>query len=645
MFVLKNLILLLTKKFTMKKTLLFSVVLALTAIALNAQTPIGMADTIPTIDGVRDSLWDAAPKYLVVDPTSWSPNAGIKSDEDFSLSWSAMWDTVNLYFIFELMDDVVTIGDTAKEGGVAKVWMNDNVEVGIGPYGYRFCWGRDADPDTTNKDKNNPGGFTQVSMATTGGYNIEVMIPWATLSNDSVNIGEDPDIDSAFMSSIYGADLDNPDGWNWNELGGHLMWPFGWGSGPIVLAATAAIDDTAPAIPANLTVSNVTYKSADLLWDSVADTDFLGYMIYDSAAPFKYVMDTTGFAATLKAEETYKFIVKAFDGQNLSPASNVAEAITPAAPKPLDLEIAKYTGGLANPFEDFDVWDAQPKIKIERQATPGVDPSDHSAEFSAMWDDNKLYIVTYVMDDVLYNLSETEGWKNDAVEYHFDLNNERDGTSTDSQLPPWQEDNFQYRAIAKRPELQTGSTPAPDWTDVGMATWDMEDDQFNVVGFYIEASFPWSTLNASSKDSAHIVPAVDVAIGFDINSGDVDDDPEDRKALVWSSIQYSPHANTSEYGQLILKETVTSVDNLQAEESMISVYPNPTSGDLNVNLLEKAFENLNIIDMTGRTIRSMNIEGRTGTVSLNISDLSGGIYFVTVTNNGRSLQQARFIKK
>jgi hypothetical protein len=629
----------------MKKALLFSVVLALSAIALNAQTPIGIADTIPTIDGVRDSLWDAAPKYLVVDPTSWSPNAGIKSDEDFSMSWSAMWDTTNLYFFFEFMDDVVTTGDTAIEGTSAKVWMNDNVEVGIGPYSYRFCWGRDNVTDTTNQDKNNPGGFTQKSVAITGGYVMEVMIPWATLSNDSVNIGTKPDVDSAFNASIVGADLDNTAGWNWNELEGHLQWPWGWGGAPIVLAETAPIDETAPATPANLAASDVTFQGAKLTWDEVADDDLLGYMLYNGTAPFAYVRDTTVLNANLKADTSHAFTVKSFDGQNLSAASDTADVDTPAPPQPLDLEIAKYTGGLANPFEDFDVWDVQPRIKIERQATPGVDPSDHSAEFSAMWDDTKLYIVTYVMDDVLYNLSETEGWKNDAVEYHFDLNNERDGTSTDSQLPPWQEDNFQYRAIAKRPELQTGSTPAPVWTDVAMATWDMEDDQFNVVGYYIEAAFPWSTLNASSNGTANIVPAVDVAIGFDINSGDVDDDPENRKAVIWSSVQYSAHANTSEYGQLILKGTATSVDNMQAVESMISVYPNPTSGDLNVNLPDRELENLNIMDITGRTVRSMNIEGRTGTVSLNISDLSSGIYFVIVTNNGRSLEQTRFIKK
>ncbi len=625
----------------MKKALLLSVVLALAALALNAQTPIGMADTIPTIDGTRDTLWDDAPKYLAVNPSSWSPSAGIKSDEDFFLSWSAMWDTINLYFIFELMDDVVTTGELDSLGN--RDWMNDNVEVNIGDgtntYKYRFAWGRDSN----NLQSPNPGGFTQKSVEVTGGYNIEVMIPWATLNNDSVKIGEDPDVDSSFSVSVTGADLDNPDGWNWDELEGHLDWTES--AGGVVLAEIAPIDETAPAAPANLTASDVTFKGANLLWDEVADADLLGYVVYDSTAPFAYVKDTTGLAASLKAESIYKFLVKSFDGQNLSGASNEAEANTPAPPQPLDLQIAKYTGGLTNPFEDFDVWDAQPKMKIERQATAGVDPADHSAEFSAMWDDTKLYIVTYVMDDILYNLSETEGWKNDAVEYHFDLNNERDGTSTDSQLPPWQEDNFQYRAVAKRPELQTGSTPAPVWTDVAMATWDLEDDEFNVVGYYIETSFPWSTLNASANDSANIVPAVDLAIGFDINSGDVDTDPENRLARVWSSVQNSAHANTSEYGQLILKQTITSVDDVQVEESLISVYPNPTSGDLNVNLPDRELDNLNIIDMTGRTVKSMNIAGRTGTVSVSLSELANGIYFVTVGNNGRSIEQARFIKK
>ncbi len=599
-----------------------------------AQTPIGQTDTPPTIDGTKDASWDVAPAYLVVDPSSWSPSAAIMSDEDFSLTWSAIWDDTNLYFFFEFMDDVVTTGELDSMAN--KDWMNDNVEVGIGPYGYRFAWNRDDEILGTNQG--NPGGYMQKSVEVSGGYVIEVSIPWTTLVNDTINIGENPAIGTTLTVSVVGGDLDNPDGWNWNELEGHLN----WSAAEVILAATAAIDDVAPAAPANLTASNVNFAGAELSWDASADEDVIGYMLYNGTAPFSYVVGATELTAALAAEASFAFTVKAIDSQNRSGASNQADVSTPAPPVPMVQNIGKYTGTYPNPFEDFDAWDALPKLGIGRQATPDVDPADHSASFSAMWDETNLYVKTYVHDDIFYNASETEGWKNDAVEYHFDMNNERNGSSTDSQLPPYEADNFQYRAVYKKPELQTGSTPAPDWTGVTMVTWDLQNASFEVVGYYIEATFPWATLNIPGSTS--ITPAVDVAIGFDINSGDTDDNPNARKSVVWSSVEFSPHANTSQYGQLVLKDNVVSVEKMDKAQ-VVSVYPNPTTRDLHVELPDAQMELLQIKDILGRTVYSQEIEGRTGTMRIDLSGLPQGVYVLTVDGKGETMGLSKFIKK
>lgn len=599
-----------------------------------AQTPIGQTDTPPTIDGTKDAAWDVAPSYLALDPSSWSPSANIMSDEDFSLSWSALWDATNLYFFFEFMDDVVTTGDLTSEDN--RDWMNDNVEVGVGPYGYRFAWARDDDELASGAG--NPGGITQKSMEVTGGYVIEVSIPWSTLVNDTVTIGENPAIDDIIALSVSGADLDDPAGWNWDQLEGHRH----WGGGEIILATAATIDDTAPAAPANLTATNVSYQGANLMWDASADEDVLGYMLYNGIAPFSYVTNATEYAATLAADASFVFTAKASDGQNMSAASNQADVKTPAAPVPLVQNIGQYTGTYPNPFEDFDTWEAQPKLGILRQATPDIDPADHSASFSAMWDATNLYVLTYVHDDIYYNGSETEGWKNDAVEYHFDMNNERNGSSTDEALPPYEADNFQYRAVYKKPELQTGSTPAPDWTGITMVTWDLQNDAFEVVGYYIEATFPWATLNIPGSTS--ITPAVDVAIGFDINSGDTDENPEARKSVVWSSVENSPHANTSEYGQLVLKADIVSVGKMD-RASALSVYPNPAIDVLHVILPDAQMDLLQIKDILGRTVHSQELEGRTGTIKIDLSGLTQGVYFVTVDGKGDTMGLSKFIKK
>jgi len=602
------------------------------------ETHIGMAAAPVVIDGTVDADWDDVPKYPAVNPASWSPSAGIVDDADFSLTWSGLWDADNLYFLFEFKDDVVTTGDLEREDSNAKSWMNDNVEMGIGPYKYRFSYGRDDDIAATN-EANTPQGFTQKSMTVEGGYVIEVMIPWSDMVNDSVTIGESPDIDTTLEVWITGADLDNPDGWNWDELEGHLGWT---GLNPVVLAATAFVDSEAPAAPANLAASAITYEGATLSWDGVADEDLIGYVIYEGTAPFAYPAGAEETELVLAADTEYSFTVMSFDGQNLSAASDAAVVTTLPAPSPKVIDIDKYTGGFANPFEDFDVWDAQPRYAIERQITGTIDNElDHAAEFSVMWDDDNLYVVTYVIDDEINNSNEDNPWENDAVEIHFDMNNERDGTSTDSQIEPYQADNFQYRLIAYKGEMQTGSTPAPDWTGVGQATWDLEDDDFNKIGFYSEANFPWTSLNTPFSGS--IVPEVGLAIGFDIKSGDQDAGEDKNNSMTWSSIENSPHANTSEYGQLILRLGGTGMDKEQVRA--LSVYPNPASDLLSVSLPDGEMDNLTVSDITGRQVLNLNLNGSNGLVNLDLSELAHGLYFVSVSNNNERLGLAKFIKK
>ena len=57
-------------------------------------------------------------------------------------------------------------------------------------------------------------------------------------------------------------------------------------------------------------------------------------------------------------------------------------------------------------------------------------------------------LVTYVVDNDIYNAVAENGWSNDNVEYHFDMGNERDGTSCeDVDGDKYLQDNFQYRAV------------------------------------------------------------------------------------------------------------------------------------------------------------------------------------------------------
>ncbi len=72
-----------------------------------------------------------------------------------------------------------------------------------------------------------------------------------------------------------------------------------------------------------------------------------------------------------------------------------------------------------------------------------------------------------------------------------------------------------------------------------------------------------------------------------------------------------------------------------------SVYPNPTSGVLNINFSQLSENNFNVqvIDAFGKVYQQINSEDMNGTssVSFDLTDLNTGIYFVKVsTENGQS---------
>lgn len=73
----------------------------------------------------------------------------------------------------------------------------------------------------------------------------------------------------------------------------------------------------------------------------------------------------------------------------------------------------------------------------------------------------------------------------------------------------------------------------------------------------------------------------------------------------------------------------------------LSIYPNPTSNNLNISSatnLDKA--NYQIVDVLGKTV----ISGRLEYETINVSSLSNGIYFLKVSNNSAT-QTIKFIKK
>ncbi len=92
-----------------------------------------------------------------------------------------------------------------------------------------------------------------------------------------------------------------------------------------------------------------------------------------------------------------------------------------------------------------------------------------------------------------------------------------------------------------------------------------------------------------------------------------------------------------------------TIDLIWGSNGTISMYPNPTSGLLNVEINVEKSSNITIrvMDMSGRTVKTTEAKAVQGVnkVELNLNDVSSGIYNVQVIENGKLIVTNRVNKK
>jgi chitodextrinase len=607
---------------------------------------IGMTDDAISIDGVRESAWGAAPQYVAVDPTTWTPNPDHQSLADCSFKWSALWDEDSLYVFVSVMDDIPTTGDFEAEGSSAKSWMNDNVELSIAPidgegnpWFFRFGYNREPldlgllDPEP----KNTPVGSRYATADQTGGWVMEAAIPWKILSIDPGSFTGWADIDKKFNVGIYVADLDDPAATSWDKLSGHVQWPKGWSTADVTLAETVAIDPVAPAAPKGVTASDITLTGATLSWTASPEADVAGYLVLKGEAPFIYTAETSVELSGLSAQTEYTFTIHAVDPQNIS-AGSKSVAFSTLAPPPLkSIYIPRYAGSFANTFDDLDYWEILTPNNLEYGT---FIPDDFTTSFKAAWDMNNLYMQIATVDPPPVVNGKTNPWENDNTEVHFDLQNAKDGTSCeDVDGDKYQKDNMQYRFIAHEPSRQHGSTPAPNWTNITQVYWDLYDASgTTIIGWYVEVTFPWSTLNLTADGFFTFVPAEGNKIGLELHAFDYDTDESSDQGY-WSSYeQLPPNRNNAQYGEFILGGT-SSVRN--PESQLIRIYPNPADREFRLDVPGEGYT-LTITDLAGQAVVSATSLSM-GLQQIDISNLSSGVYMISL-QNGNEFYRSKLIK-
>jgi hypothetical protein len=75
----------------------------------------------------------------------------------------------------------------------------------------------------------------------------------------------------------------------------------------------------------------------------------------------------------------------------------------------------------------------------------------------------------------------------------------------------------------------------------------------------------------------------------------------------------------------------------------LNVYPNPANEVINVSLNKSTNATISVVDVAGKVVKTSSINGLTSTI--NASDLTNGVYYVTITDGTSIATEKVVIKK
>ena len=236
-----------------------------------------------------------------------------------------------------------------------------------------------------------------------------------------------------------------------------------------------------------------------------------------------------------------------------------------------------------------------------------VNTADLSGTFKALWDNNYLYVLGDVKDEVL-NQDSPNSWDDDGVELYFDINNDKSGAygANDAEY------NFEYN--------NAGVVSANPGTRA------LTNINYVMVpktgGYTFEVRIPWTTLQGT--------PVVGQLLGFDFHVNDDDDGDTRDSKLAWNATSDDAWQFTTSFGTAVLEDTPSlgTRFELTALEN-VSVYPNPSSEIISISGLTENFD-YEMFDVMGRKVLSGNLAK-----DINLNSLATGVYTILISFNGK----------
>ena len=164
-----------------------------------------------------------------------------------------------------------------------------------------------------------------------------------------------------------------------------------------------------------------------------------------------------------------------------------------------------------------DIWNAAKPYKIANVLyEPPKSSKDLSADYRAMWDENNLYLLVEVTDDILKHDTSPEDWyDSDSVEVYID--------ATDGKSAQYGPTDFQYGFIWDKtsPQMLEGKHSRTNGVQYALVTTD--------TGYRVEIKFPWSTLGTK--------PSAGAKIGLDVQVNDNDAEGKRKSKIAWHATE------------------------------------------------------------------------------------------------------------
>jgi hypothetical protein len=477
----------------------------------------------PVIDAVEDSAWVHVQAFAVTQPDSSAPASPIESSTDYAGWFKVMWDDGNVYFFFNVVDDLLYTDDTGD---------NDKVELFF-----------DADAS---------GGITQAEYEADYATDFGAWGGWWIPQHTGHTMTYDQNC-SQWVMEVDGTALST------GTQGPGLSWTGTRFPLDGIQSAVKITEDEAGytmefAIPWASLLANTPMKAGDKVGFNVQINDF---DLPSARGFYNWVMD---FPNANWCDPTV------FGKMTLSGDAPGEEFTMPVA----KAGVVPVIDGLQDAVWQYTMPRAIVNADVNTTYWPLQGSTDYLATFRALWDADNLYFFFEIMDDMLI-VDETGD--NDKLEFFFDADASGGITQADYEamytdvfgawggwwIPQHTDHTMTYdencsqwtlEAETDVTTLGTGTQgPGLSWTgtrfplDGIKAAVHMNEDD---AGYTMEAAIPWESLLANTPMKTGDL------VGMNLQANDFDL-PGERAFYDWRNIWANASwCDPNNFGQMVL---------------------------------------------------------------------------------------------